>query len=142
MAELNDTAVGKTFKLDVVTPQKVAFSGEVESLTAPGTSGSFQVLHDHAPFLTTITVGEVKILNQHGSEALYSTSGGFVEINHNRATFLAETIEMKEEINVDRARSAKERAEERLLKREPGVDLARAQAALARALNRLKVAGE
>jgi F-type H+-transporting ATPase subunit epsilon len=142
MAVQNDVAVNHVFKLEIVTPQKSVFSGEVESFTAPGAEGSFQVLRDHAPLLSTIAVGEVKIVDQSGNELVCSTSGGFVEVNHNHVSFLAETLEKKEEIDVARAGSAKERAETRLRDREPGIDIARAQAALLRALNRLKVAGK
>jgi F-type H+-transporting ATPase subunit epsilon len=129
------------FKLEILTPQKSVYSGEVESFTAPGTLGSFQVLRDHAPFLTTISVGEVKVLDQSGNESFYSTSGGFVEVNHNHVSFLADTVERRDEINIARATSAKERAEARLMEKEPGLDIARAKAALARALNRIKIAG-
>ena len=140
MAANNDLAAIGTFKLEILTPQKSVFSGEVESFTAPGESGSFQVLRNHAPLLTSIAVGEVRFIDQSGIEIVYSTSGGFVEVNHNKASFLADTLEKKEEINVDRARKAKERAEERLRKNEPGTDIARARAALVRAVNRIKVA--
>ena len=132
---------GKSFRLEVLTPQKSAFSGGVVSFTAPGTEGGFEVLHDHAPFLTTITVGEVKMQFEDGGEAIYSTSGGFVEVSKNSVIFLADTIERKDEIDVQRARSARQRAEERLKSKEEGIDLARARAALARSLNRLKIVG-
>lgn len=139
MANNNQTA-GRTFSLEVITPQKSVFSGDVESFTAPGEVGEFQVLRGHAPFLSSIAVGEFRLLDQSGVEIVYSTSGGFVEINHNKASFLADTLEKKEEIDVGRAEAAKRRAEERLRKNEPGTDIARARAALMRAVNRLKVA--
>ncbi len=142
MADQSEVAVGSLFSLQIDTPQKEVFSGEVESFTAPGSVGSFQILRDHAPFLTTIEVGVVKLVDQTGNESIYSTSGGFVEVNHNKVTFLAGTLERKEDIDIERARAAKQRAQERLEKKEPGTDVARAQAALARALNRLKVAGK
>lgn len=142
MAGKNDTAAGSVFKLAIITPQKSVYSGDVESLTAPGASGSFQILRNHAPFLSSIEVGEVKLVDQAGDESVFSTSGGFVEVDHNNVSFLAETVERKEEINVERASAAKERAEERLRKNEPGTDIARAQAALARAINRIRIAGK
>ena len=127
-------------KLEIVTPQKSVFSGYVESFSAPGISGGFQILHDHAPFLTTITIGEVKFRDADGNESSYSTSGGFVEVSNNDVTFLADTAERKDEINIERARSAMARSEERLRKRGEEIDVARARAAFARAINRLKVA--
>ncbi len=140
MAGNNDQVAGKTFSLEVITPQRSMYSGEVESFTAPGEVGEFQVLHDHAPFLSSIAAGEFRLVDQTGNEVVYSTSGGFVEVNRNKASFLADTLEKKEEIDVERAEAAKKRAEERLRKKEPGTDVARAQAALLRAVNRLKVA--
>lgn len=140
MAGNDENTAGRSFRLDMLTPQKTVFSGSVDSLIAPGMAGSFQILRNHAPFLAAIGVGEVKIEDQTGNEVTYSTSGGFVEVNHNVASFLADTVERKEDINIERARAAKERAEERLGKREPGMDVARAQAALARAVNRIRIA--
>ncbi len=130
---------GKLFKIEIVTPQKSAFSGVVESFSAPGAAGGFQALRDHAPLLTTISIGEVKLRLADGSEHIYSTSGGFVEISKNNVTFLADTIERKDEIDVQRAKESKQRAEERLRKKEPGTDIGRARAALARAINRLRI---
>ncbi|MFZ1082384.1 MAG: F0F1 ATP synthase subunit epsilon, partial [Candidatus Kryptoniota bacterium] len=125
--------------LQIITPQKNVFSGSVESFWAPGISGGFQILHDHAPFLTTITIGEVKLRNADGNELSYSTSGGFVDVSNNNVTFLADTAERKDEIDVERAKSAKARAEERLRKKEEDINIARARAALARAINRLRI---
>ncbi|MCL5267768.1 MAG: F0F1 ATP synthase subunit epsilon [Bacteroidetes bacterium] len=129
------------FKLEIVTPQKSVFSGSVESFNAPGSVGAFQVLHNHAPLLSAITVGEVRFMDQSGEESIYATSGGFVEVNNNNVIFLADTAEKKEEIDIKRATAAKARAEERLGKKEPGTDIGRARTALARAVNRLKIAG-
>lgn len=130
----------KLFKLEIVTPQKRTFSGFVESFSAPGTIGGFQVLRDHAPLLTTISVGEVKLLDQSGNEIVFSTTGGFVEVSNNNVTFLADTIERKDEIDIERAKAARTRAEERLRKKEVGTNVERARAALARAINRLRTA--
>ncbi len=139
MADSKEAIQDKLFKLEIVTPQKNVFSGSVESFSAPGTSGGFQILHNHAPFLTTITIGEVKLRNADGNELAYSTSGGFVEVSNNTVTFLADTAERKDEVDIERAKAAKMRAEERLRKREEDINIARARAALARAINRLRI---
>lgn len=139
MAELKEDIQEKYFKLEIVTPQRSAFSGSVESFSAPGTAGGFQILHDHAPLLTTISVGEVKLRDPKGDEIVYSTSGGFVEVSNNNVTFLADTAERKDEIVVERAKAARARAEERLNKKEAGTNIERARAALARAINRLRI---
>ncbi|MDE3057077.1 MAG: F0F1 ATP synthase subunit epsilon [Bacteroidota bacterium] len=130
----------KHFLLDIVTPTKTVFSGMVGSFSAPGLAGSFQVLFNHAPLLSAIGIGEVKVLDSAGTEERYATSGGFAEVNANKVILLAETAERSDSIDVKRAEEAKRRAVDRLAEEEK-IDEQRARAALARALNRLKVAG-
>jgi len=131
----------KIFTLEIVTPRKVAFSGDVESFSAPGVVGGFQVLYNHAPLLSEIGIGEVKLRNTDGSEMRYATSGGFVDVLNNHVTLLAETVERADEIDTARAEAAKERASKRLSDRQQEIDADRARVALLRALNRLRVAG-
>jgi F-type H+-transporting ATPase subunit epsilon len=130
----------KIYRLEIVTPNKVVFSGDVTSFSAPGVIGGFQVLRNHAPLLSNIAVGEVKVVDAAGSESRYATSGGFVEVHENKLVMLAETAERSDEIDVTRAEAARERARKRLADKEAGIEIERARLALHRALNRLKVA--
>ncbi len=130
----------KAFSLEIVTPRKVVYSGEVSSFSAPGVAGGFQVLYNHAPLLSAIGVGEVKLLDAQGKEVRYATSGGFVEVKSNHVVMLAESAELPSEIDTQRAESAKQRAHKRLADRQPEIDLDRAKIALVRAINRLKIA--
>ena len=128
MAELN---------LEIITPEKSVFKDQIESVTIPGTIGSFQILKNHAPLISSFEVGLIKI-KKNSNDSYYTTSGGTVEVNDNKVLVLADSIEKIDEINADRAKEALERAEERLKrKNEADVDEARAKAALDRALNRL-----
>ncbi len=129
----------RPYRLEIVTPKKTIFSGEVVSFSAPGVLGGFQVLISHAPLLSAIGVGEVKLLTKESKETRYSTSGGFVEIKNNVAVMLAETIEDANEIDIKRAEAARDRANKRIKERKPGTDLLRAEAALNRALNRIRI---
>ena len=131
----------KRFKLEIVTPRGIVYEGNVTSFTAPGEIGSFQVLYNHAPFLSAIAIGEVKLRDSAGQESRYATSGGFVEVLSNHVVMLAETAERPEEIDVRRAEEAKARAEQRLHHGAPDIDFDRARLALARALNRLRISG-
>lgn len=131
----------KVFKLEIVTPRKVVFSGDVVSFSAPGTMGGFQVLFNHAPLLSEIGVGEVKLVDPEGNVRRYATSGGFVDVKKNHAVMLAETVERVDEIDAARAEAARERAGNRL-KEKKEMDLARTRSALERARNRLRVAGK
>lgn len=130
----------KSYKLEIVTPKRILFSGEVTSFTAPGVLGGFQVLKNHAPLLSNISIGEVKLVDLEGTEHRFATSGGVVEVRDNKVILLAETAERADEIDVERAEAAKERARKRLAKKSAEVDADRARLALFRALNRLKVA--
>lgn len=132
---------GKSFQCDLVTPQRILFSGEVVSVTAPGTVGSFQVLYNHAPLLSSLAVGKVILRFSDEKESLYATSGGFAEVRENKVVILAETAEREDEIDVARAREARDRALKRLRDHAAEIDAARARGALVRAINRLKVAG-
>ncbi len=130
----------KSYKLEIVTPKKILFSGEVTSFTAPGVLGGFQVLKSHAPLLSNISVGEVKLVDAAGNEHRYATSGGVVEVRENKVILLAETAEGSDEIDVSRAEAARDRARKRLSEKKIGIDIDRARTALFRAMNRLKVA--
>jgi F-type H+-transporting ATPase subunit epsilon len=130
----------RPFQLEIVTPQKVVFKGEATSLSAPGVTGAFQVLHSHAPLLSALEVGELKVRDTQGAEVRYATSGGFVEVKNNKVVVLAETAERSAEIDVARATAARERAEARLRSRSGDLDVERARISLARAINRLRVA--
>jgi len=128
--------------LEVVTPEKLLLSEEVEEVTAPGREGEFGVLPGHTPFFTLLKVGEV-MYRSGGKENYLAVSGGFAEVLPERVTILAEAAELAHEIDVERAKRAKERAEERLKELAPlDVEYAQALSALERALTRLKVAGK
>jgi F-type H+-transporting ATPase subunit epsilon len=130
----------KSFTLEIITPRKMVFRGEVISFSAPGVMGGFQVLYNHAPLLSNLQIGEVKYVDAQGREVRYAISGGFVEVRDNHVVLLAETAERSDEIDTERAKAAEERARKRIAEKSKDTDVQRAQAALARALNRLKVA--
>jgi len=131
----------KNYYLEIVTPKRIVFKGDVSSFTAPGALGSFQVLRSHAPLLSNIQAGAVKLTDALGKEIHYATSGGVVEVRDNRVVLLAETAENVQEIDADRAKAARDRAQKRLKERAHDIDIERAQLALQRALNRLKLSG-
>ena len=130
--------------LEVVTPRKLVVSDEVDLCTVPGTEGVFGVMANHAPILSTLNIGQMHF-NKDGNTVKLAISGGFVEVSNNKMTVLAEAAEVSEEIDVERALRAKERAEKRIQEAKAGredIDMARAMAAMARAMTRLKVAGK
>jgi F-type H+-transporting ATPase subunit epsilon len=132
----------KPFKVEIVTPKRLVFSGDITSFSAPGVVGGFQVLKNHAALLSSIAVGEVKLVDLAGNVSRYATSGGIVEVHDNKVVMLAETAERSDEIDVVRAQAARDRARKRLAEKKSDIDADRARIAMFRALNRLKVANQ
>ena len=134
--------MAEKINLEVVTPKGAIVSEEVDIVTAPGFAGEFGVLANHAPFLSTIKIGTLRY-KKDGTENELMVSGGFCEVSNNKISFLVESAERGHEIDVDRALQAKERAEKRILQareQQEKFDRTRAEAALQRALARLKLA--
>ncbi len=125
--------------LEVVTPQKSVVSEEVEIVVAPGSEGEFGVLKGHTTFLTSLKLGTLRYKDANGKERYVFINGGFAEVLPHKVTILAESAERRKDIDVERAIKAKERAEKRLTSKSPDTDLIRAEAALRRALYRLKI---
>ncbi|OQX61131.1 MAG: ATP synthase F1 subunit epsilon [Desulfococcus sp. 4484_241] len=127
--------------LEVVTPEKVMVSQDVDIVVAPGSLGEFGILEGHVPFLSGIVAGELRYTSDSQTERLVVTTG-FAEVSENRVSVLVDAAERAAEIDVERARRALERAKERLARqREVGdVDFLRAEAALKRAIVRIRVA--
>jgi len=129
-------------RLEVVTPEKAVVSEEVQIVVAPGILGEFGVLAGHTPFLTPLKVGTIRYKDAKGTERFIFVSGGFAEALPDKVTILAESAERRRDIDLERARSAFERAQKRLAaeKKQEDMDYLRAKAALERALQRLRLA--
>ncbi|TVM17588.1 F0F1 ATP synthase subunit epsilon [Oceanidesulfovibrio indonesiensis] len=130
----------KSLQLEIVTPDKLVLSEAVDYVGAPGQQGEFGVLPNHIPFLSALSVGNL-YYKKDGKTSYVFVAGGFADVTSNKVTILAEAAEKAEEIDIERARKAKERAEARMAKAEDQVAYARAQAALQRALIRMRAAG-
>jgi F-type H+-transporting ATPase subunit epsilon len=127
-------------KVDIVTAERVVFSAEdVDLLVVPGIEGELGVLPLHAPLLTMIQPGVLRVVKG-GEETTMAITGGFIEVRENRVTILADAAERGEDIDMARAEAARRRAEERLASREATVDMVQAEMALKKALVRLKAA--
>ncbi len=126
--------------VDIVTAERLVYSEEgVDRLIVPGVEGELGVLTLHAPLLTMIQPGVMRIVKE-GDEVEMAITGGFIEVRDNRVTILADAAERAEEIDETRAEEARRRAQRLLEEREAEVDLAKAEASLRRALVRLKAA--
>lgn len=125
-------------RLDIVTPYGLIFSDEVLEISATGAEGDFGVLPGHVHFAATLKVGVLTARTESGPKYFF-VNGGYAEVGPEKVTVLADSAEKSEEIDVERAKTAMARAEERLRKTEE-IDFVRAQASLERALMRIQVA--
>lgn len=130
-----------TFELEIVTPEKLVVRDVAEEMQVPARNGYIGILPGHAPLITELAVGEITYRNG-GTTTILSVAWGFAEVLPNKVTILAESAEKPEEIDVNRAREAKQRAEERLQGGESDIDYERALDALQRAETRLDVAAK
>jgi len=128
-----------TFKLEIVTPEKKVVDTAAEEVQIPGKNGYLGILPGHAPLITELAVGEITY-RENSTEQRLAVAWGFAEVLPDKVTILAETAERPSEIDVERARKAKERAEQRLASGDPNVEVDRALDALHRADTRIDVA--
>jgi F-type H+-transporting ATPase subunit epsilon len=126
--------------LEIVTPERMAFSGDVEEVTIPGTEGEFGVLKGHETLLSSIEVGELSF-TVGNKKQYFAVNSGYTEVTANKVTVLVETAESAEMINKERAMRAKERAEEKISKlSKDDLEFEMISIALQRAINRISVA--
>lgn len=131
----------KKIKLKVIAPDKIVFDKEVDSLVAKGVNGEFGILPNHVPFMSVLSIGVTKVNYEDKVENI-STVGGVFQIKDNVATIITKAAEMGSDVDIPRAREAKERAEALLGSLQTGAEYDKAQMALMKALTRLKAAGE
>lgn len=134
--------MAETFHLSVLTPERPVLDEDVVSIIAPGAEGYLGVLAHHAPLITSLVPGKLTVRETSGRVAIYAISGGFLEVSDNKATILADALELPDEIDVARAEEACRRARERLAGINAEIDIARAQVALERGKNRIRIAKE
>src|SRR6188508_2082325 len=127
-------------RLEIVTPEKLAFEDDVDMVLVPGSEGELGILPHHTPLVSLLGVGELKI-RKGGSEESFAIAGGFLQVRPDKVVVMAETADMASEIDVEKALEARREAERALSEGfEEPADLARARAALQRALIRIRVA--
>lgn len=131
--------MAEMFELKIIEPDGMFYEGQASFLEFASVMGEMGVYANHIPLTTILAPGVVKIHND-GQVKKAAVMGGFIEIQKDRITVMAEDAQWPDEIDVERAKAAKKRAEERLQKKETGLDMARAEAALKRAMARISAA--
>ncbi|WP_053368373.1 F0F1 ATP synthase subunit epsilon [Bacillus sp. FJAT-27245] len=130
----------RTIKVSVVTPDGPVYDADVEMVSTKAQSGELGILPGHIPMVAPLQIGAVR-MKKEGKTELVAVSGGFLEVRPEKVTILAQSAEQSDEIDIERAMRAKERAEQRLRERQQEhIDFKRAELALQRAINRLAVA--
>ena len=127
-----------SYDVEIVTPIKDLNFKEVSYLRCPGLDGSFGVMSKHRDGIFALSIGEIKI-TQNGKDDYFSTGGGFAEIVNNSVKILAESLERSNEIDESRASESLKRAQKRKTDQDSEMNVARIEASLVRALNRLRV---
>lgn len=127
--------------VNILSPAKVVSRGKARLVQAPGSLGQLGVLPGHAPMVAELTFGELTVEQPSGTKEEYFITGGYLDVAKDEVTVLVDIIEKITDIDVGRAERAKQRAMQRLEQREAGHDMARAQAAFARASTRIALAG-
>ena len=128
-----------TFQLDIVSAERHVSSNQVDLLVAPGVEGEMAILPSHAPLLTVLKPGEIRVVKD-GEDSFIAVSGGFMEVMPEKVTILADTAERLDEIDIERAQAALKAAQERIASAPVDMDLHRALASLRRSQARIKVA--
>ena len=127
-------------QLEIVTPERLAYSDTVDSVQLPGSEGELGVLPHHAPLVSTLGVGELRI-RKGGTEESFAIVGGFLQVRPDRVVVMAETADLASDIDLEKAQEARREAERALESGyHEGVDLSAARAALQQALLRIRVA--
>ncbi len=130
----------ETVRLEIVTPERLAFSEEVRSVTLPGVSGEMTILPRHAPLMTLLQPGELIIRPAHGGEISYAVGGGIAEVRPDKVVVLADAAEREDEIDIARAEAARQRAERLLKEGVPPERRRELELSLRKAYVRLRVA--
>lgn len=130
--------MSKTFHAQILTPNGSLFDGEVSGVQVPGSEGNFEMLFNHAPIVSTLTIGKVVIKKEDQSERVFAVNGGFIEMSDNQMTLLAEEAVEASKIDVEEARAARDAAKNKLSSKEG--DRTSAEKELAEAANKLKLA--
>ncbi|WP_068777407.1 F0F1 ATP synthase subunit epsilon [Paenibacillus sp. FJAT-26967] len=128
-----------TFLLEIVTPERIVYTQNVRMITVEGVDGQLGILPNHIPFVTPLKIAPASIKLENGKNESVALNGGFMEVRKDKVVILAESAELPSDIDIERAKAAKERAEKRLSGKKDEADFKRAELSLKRALTRIGV---
>jgi F-type H+-transporting ATPase subunit epsilon len=129
----------KLLYLEIVTPSKIIFSGPVKSISVPGEVGSFQILYNHAPIISNLTIGELTVVDHNGNINYYAMNGGFVMVFKNRVTVISDSIENAQEIDIDKVKNEMIKTKNELEAKRKTENVEELEKKLAQLKNKIKV---
>ena len=132
--------MAEKIQLKIIVPEGVKYEDEISQIILPGEAGEFSVVKKHISMITPLEIGKIEITDGEKSKNLMAAAGGISHIEPDKITLILRAAEFEDEIDIERAKSAKKRAEKRLKSNEDYIDVDRAERALKRAINRLNVA--
>lgn len=130
--------MSQEFKMEIITPERVVFSDNVTSVLVTSIEGRLEILYDHRPLITKLELSPLTFKQKDKTNIVSITGQGYLDVAPEKVMILCDTAELAEEIDKERAEEAKKRAEERLNSKDDKIDAARADAALNRALTRIR----
>lgn len=136
---MEEDEVEHTFSLSILTPENTVFQDQVYSIIIPGADGYFEVLAYHAPIISLIQPGKLTITDKNHQKFVYAVTAGIIEVSQNKANLLIDALESLADIDLARAKTAYERAYNRIASQDKDIDLIRAKKALERAENRIEI---
>jgi F-type H+-transporting ATPase subunit epsilon len=129
-----------TFLLEIVTPERKVYAEQANMIVVKGVAGELGILPNHIPLVTPLKIAPITVKRQGQKDQVIAVNGGFMEVRKDKVVILAESAELPEQIDLDRAKFAKERAEKRLADvKDHDINVKRAELALLRAVNRIDV---
>jgi len=130
--------MSNTFLVEIVTPERVAYTATASMVNVVGVEGGLGIMADHIPMVSPLRIAPVTVKHD-GKEDIIAVNGGFIEVRKDKVVILAESAELPQDINIERATAAKQRAEQRLHAKRDEIDYRRAELAMQRAMNRINV---
>lgn len=130
----------KLINVEIVTPANTMYSGEAQQVVVPGTVGPFTVLYQHAPIISSLEPGAIRVTDSHGRETVYATDGGFAEVLHNKVTIIVESAQEAREINIDQVMQERQRALDALARAHDRIQIQHAKDELVRVNSKIQIA--
>ncbi len=132
----------KTLFLEIISPSKIIFSGKINSVSVPGEIGNFQILYNHAPIISTLTIGEIKFITESNETFRFATNGGFVMVLKNRVTIVSDSLIKSTDIDVKEVERELSKFKEEIKEKRKKGNVENLEMLIAQLENKIRVASK